>query len=395
MRLAVTGSRGQLASSLLELAQARGTEVVTLHRPEFDLADARSVAQTIDRLEADVLVNAAAYTAVDRAEADVDTAFAVNAEGAGLVARACAHRDLPIIHVSTDYVFDGTKTSPYVETDALAPLNVYGRSKCEGERQVASAYAEHIILRTAWVHSPFGTNFVRTMLRLAKERDEISVVNDQCGSPTYAPHLAEAIMSIAQQISAKPASVGWGVYHCANAGEASWYDVAVAAFQASRDLGGPFATVRGIPSSAYQVTAQRPMNSRLDSTKLAGAFNVRLPDWRQRGYSRGRTLAGGGSRMKGYLLPSQPSQLKPWRLLTPSACCRGLDWRPKRGEARYRILKQPPWPRVDESPSRANVRRPRDHKRRRATSRAASECSSSRNQGQTSTGRIPARRQRR
>ena len=281
MKLAVTGSRGQIASALVELAEARGAEVVTLRRPEFDLANAKSVAEAIDRLDADVLVNAAAYTAVDRAEADDATAFAVNANGAGWVAEACAQRRLPIIHVSTDYVFDGTKASPYVETDPTGPLNVYGRSKCEGERQVTSKCPEHIILRTAWVHSPFGANFVRTMLRLAKERDEISVVNDQCGSPTYAPHLAEAIISIAQQISAKPASVGWGVYHCANAGEASWYDVAVAAFHASRDLGGPWARVRPISSSMYPTAATRPMNSRLDTAKLAGAFNVQLPNWRK------------------------------------------------------------------------------------------------------------------
>ena len=279
MRLAVTGSRGQLASALLEVAQARGAEVVTLCRPRFDLADAPSVAETIGGLDADVLINAAAYTAVDRAETEEAAAFAANAHGAGFVARACAARGMPIIHVSTDYVFDGRKNAPYVETDFTSPLCVYGRSKRDGEEQVARACAEHIILRTAWVHSPFGANFVKTMLRLGKERDEISVVNDQLGTPTYAPHLAEAIVTIAQRMLAEPASIAWGVYHCANDGEATWHDVAVAAFQSSLALGGQFACVRPMPSSAYPVAAKRPMNSRLDSTKLAGAFDVRLPAW--------------------------------------------------------------------------------------------------------------------
>ena len=281
MKLAVTGSRGQLASALREEAQARGAEVVTLCRPRFDLANAVSVAEAVSTLDVDVLINAAAYTAVDRAETEQAAAFAANAEGAGFVARACAARGIPIIHVSTDYVFDGRKKAPYVETDPTGPVCVYGRSKREGEDQVAGACAEHIILRTAWVHSPFGANFVKTMLRLGKERDEISVVNDQLGTPTYAPHLAEAIVTIAQRMLAEPANIAWGVYHCANDGEGTWHDVAVAAFQSSLALGGPFARVRPIPSSAYPVAAQRPMNSRLDSTKLAEVLGVQLPDWRR------------------------------------------------------------------------------------------------------------------
>ena len=279
MRLAVTGSRGQLASALLEAAQARDAEVVTLCRPRFDLANALSVAEAIGSLDADVLINAAAYTAVDRAETEEAAAFAANASGAGFVARACAARGIPIIHLSTDYVFDGRKDAPYVETDLTSPVSVYGKSKLAGEVQVARASAEHIILRTAWVHSPFGANFVKTMLRLGKEREEISVVSDQLGTPTYAPHLAAAIVTIAQRILAAPGSTAWGVYHCANEGEGTWHDVAITAFQASLVLGGPFARVRPIPSSKYPVAAKRPMNSRLDSTKLADAFAVRLPTW--------------------------------------------------------------------------------------------------------------------
>ena len=281
MKLAVTGSRGQLARSLLDAGPSLGAKVNTLGRPDFDLVDEASVTRVIELIDADVLVNAAAYTAVDRAETEEGTAFAVNAYGAGLVARACARRGIPVIHVSTDYVFDGEKSAPYVEADATGPIGVYGRSKAEGEFRVARECAEHIILRTSWVHSPYGVNFVKTMLRLGRERDRVSVVNDQLGTPTYAPHLAEAILRIARRICDGPTAVKWGTFHCANCGEASWYDVAVASFRASKELCGPLAEVTGIPSSAYPVQAKRPMNSRLDTTKLADEFNVRLPDWRE------------------------------------------------------------------------------------------------------------------
>jgi dTDP-4-dehydrorhamnose reductase len=281
MKVAVTGSRGQLARSLLDIGPRRGVEVIALGRPELDIADEVSVTRAVAHLDVDVLVNAAAYTAVERAEAEEGAAFAVNANGAGLVARACARRGIPIIQVSTDYVFDGEKLAPYVETDATGPVSVYGRSKAEGECQVARLCAEHIILRTSWVHSPYGSNFVKTMLRLGSEREEVFVVNDQLGCPTYAPDLAHAIVCIAQRICDEPGAVKWGVFHCANSGEASWYDVAVAVFRASEGLGRPPVQVRGIPSSAYPTAAKRPMNSRLDTTKLADEFNVRLPDWRQ------------------------------------------------------------------------------------------------------------------
>jgi len=280
MRLAVTGGGGQLASSLRELAPAQGVEVVFLARPRFDLADPAAIDRSIASLEVDALINAAAYTAVDRAEADADAAFEINARGAERVALVCASRDIPLIHISTDYVFDGSKSEPYVETDAMRPVSVYGRSKCDGEQRIAAAWSKHIILRTSWVHSPFGSNFVKTMLRLATARAEIPVVNDQLGGPTYAPHLAKAILDIAAQIAAAPQCAAYGTYHCTNLGEASWYDVAMATFEESRALGGPFAAVRPIPSSEYPVAASRPRNSRLSTTKLKRNFSVQLPDWR-------------------------------------------------------------------------------------------------------------------
>lgn len=281
MRIAITGSNGQLARSLGEIAKARGFAVTTLARPAFDLADPAIVARALDNIDADVVVNAAAYTAVDRAESDQVAAFAVNAHGARCVALACAQRSIPLIHVSTDYVFDGTKASPYLEGDATEPLSVYGRSKRDGELEVAAAHAMHVIVRTAWVHSPFGSNFVKTMLRLARERSEISVVNDQIGNPTYAPHLAGAIAAIAERISSDRNAPVWGTYHYVDSGEASWYDVAVATFEASQRLGGPSARVTPIPSAAYKTAARRPMNSRLDTSKLAKTFAIDPPNWRR------------------------------------------------------------------------------------------------------------------
>ena len=253
---------------------------MALGRPALDLADRLSVNRALDASSADIVVNAAAYTAVDQAERDASAAFAINAAGAEHVAEACARLALPLIHISTDYVFDGMKPSPYLESDLTGPTTVYGRSKCEGEQQVAQTCPHHIILRTAWLHSPFGHNFVKTMLRLASEREQISVVDDQFGSPTYALHLAEIILAIADQLATGNADPQWGVYHAAGEGNASWYELAEAIFQASRALGGPSAKVIKIPSSRYAAAAKRPMNSRLDGGKLARSFDLRLPHWR-------------------------------------------------------------------------------------------------------------------
>ncbi|WP_300300041.1 dTDP-4-dehydrorhamnose reductase, partial [Ferrovibrio sp.] len=192
LQIAVIGLQGQLARSLAELA-GDSLRVTCLGRPELDLTDPPTIAAALWKAPADIVVNAAAYTAVDRAESESDLAFAINRDGAQALATSCAQLGLPLIHISTDYVFDGQKTTPYVEGDDCNPQGVYGRSKLEGEQAVLAASSRAAILRTAWVHSPFGNNFVRTMLRLAGDRDRLRVVNDQQGSPTYAPHLAQAI----------------------------------------------------------------------------------------------------------------------------------------------------------------------------------------------------------
>lgn len=279
MRIAVTGASGQLGRSLLEAVTATPFTPIALERPAFELLDGASVERSIAAAAPDLLVNAAAYTSVDAAEANSGAAFAANADGAESVARACTRLGIPIVHLSTDYVFAGTSASAYVETSRTGPQSVYGRSKLEGEHRVAAACARHIILRTAWVHSPFGGNFVKAMLRLAGEQAEIAVVEDQIGNPTYAPHLAETILAIARHIHGH-ADVPWGIFHAAGSGSASWAEVAREVFAVSAGLGGPAARVVGIPTSGYPVAAKRPPNSRLDCSKLADVFGLRLPDWR-------------------------------------------------------------------------------------------------------------------
>lgn len=281
MRLLVTGWQGQVARSLTEAAARRkDVEACAVGRPALDLCKLPTILRALADTRPDVVINTAAYTAVDKAESEPDAAFALNAEGAGLLAKAAADRNLPIIHLSTDYVFDGTKPEPYREDDETRPLGVYGRSKCEGEGKVAAANHRHLILRTAWVISPFGANFVKTMLRLAGERPRLKVVDDQHGSPTYAPHLADAILELAAQIGRKGDATPWGVYHAAGTGETTWCGLAREVFACSLKLGGPAAEVDPIATSGYPTPARRPANSRLHTGKLARSFGLSLPDWR-------------------------------------------------------------------------------------------------------------------
>lgn len=279
MRIAVTGRDGQIARALAEIGQAEGIELVFLARPDVDLARPETVGPALRNANADAVINAAAYTAVDRAESEPDVADAVNAVGAGAVAAAAARLGLPVLHLSTDYVFDGASPRPYREDDATAPLGVYGRSKLRGEQAVAAANPAHAILRTAWVYSPFGQNFVKTMLRLAATRDEIGVVADQRGCPTSALDIAHALVAVARRAVGDDASSLHGVFHMTGQGEASWADVAEAIFAASAKLGGPVARVKRITSADYPTPAKRPANSRLDGARLAARYGLTLPVW--------------------------------------------------------------------------------------------------------------------
>jgi dTDP-4-dehydrorhamnose reductase len=280
MRILVTGRQGQLARGLVEAAGTLGVQLLSVGRPVLDLADESAVIALVSRERPDVVVNAAAYTAVDRAESESALADGINARGAEHVAKACAAHSIPIIHISTDYVFDGMKDAPYREDDPTGPINAYGRSKLEGEARVADACARHLILRTAWVHSPWGSNFVKTMLRLAAERPAVGVVGDQKGSPTYAPHLAEVVLAIASRVVANPAGTPWGIYHAVGAGETTWFGVAQEVFRSAREHGLPAAQVTAITTADYPTPARRPANSRLNCDRLRQSFGLELPDWR-------------------------------------------------------------------------------------------------------------------
>lgn len=282
MRIAVTGRTGQVATALIERGAAAGHTVIAIGRPDFDLAEDGDATEAFAAAKPDVIVSAAAHTAVDKAESEADLAFAINGRGAGRVAKAAAVLGVPVIHLSTDYVFDGSKPSAWVETDRTAPLGVYGASKLAGEEAVLGSGARAVVLRVAWVHSPFGANFVKTMLRLAETRDRLGVVDDQTGAPTSAFDIAEGILAIAANLVARPADASLeGVFHMGAGGpDASWADFAEAIFAGAAARGRKVPAVDRIPTSAYPTPAKRPARSRLGSSKLATVHGVVLPDWR-------------------------------------------------------------------------------------------------------------------
>lgn len=282
MKIAVTGREGQVVSCLLAAAQRRpDIDVVPLGRPALDLAQPSSIAAALEQVKPDLVVSAAAYTAVDQAEDEPELAFRINAEGAGAVAQAAASLGVPVIHLSTDYVFAGDKQGAYSEDDATGPTGVYGASKLAGEQAAAAANPRHLILRTAWVYSVYGKNFAKTMLRLAETRDELSVVADQWGNPTSAHDIADGILHIAARLRGDAGFNRWGVYHLAGQGETNWSGFARHILDTSQRHGGPFALVKDIATSDYPTKARRPENSRLSCTKLASEFEWQAPDWRQ------------------------------------------------------------------------------------------------------------------
>lgn len=290
MKILVTGREGQIARSIAARAAAHeGVEIILAGRPELDLLKPETVQSAIVGARPDVVVSAAAYTEVDRAEDDPDQAFAANAAGAEAVAAAAAQIGAAVIHLSTDYVFAGDRQGEYVETDATDPQGVYGRSKLEGEKAVAAANPRHVILRTAWVYSPFGRNFVKTMLRLGADRDIVRIVADQWGNPTAAEDIAEGVLRVAAACSAKSGSgsqfgpgeqlPAYGVFHLAGEGSTSWAGLARHIFTESARLGGPSAQVEEIETADYPTKARRPANSRLSCEKFLRAYGWRPPAW--------------------------------------------------------------------------------------------------------------------
>lgn len=281
MRIVATGKAGQVVTALMERGAELGVEVIPVGRPQLDLASPTPDFSAIRRARPHVIVSTAAYTAVDQAEGDLAAVEAINAIGPGRLAGVARELGIPIIHLSTDYVFDGGKTEPYREDDPTGPLGVYGKTKLNGEVAVAVATPNHVILRTAWVYSPFGSNFLKTMLRVAAERDELRVVDDQHGNPTSALDVANAVIGVARNLVARPRDTSLrGVFHMTGSGEASWADFASEILEISGRLGGPAARVTRIRTADYPTPARRPMNSRLSNAKLQRVHGQVLPDWR-------------------------------------------------------------------------------------------------------------------
>lgn len=277
--LLVIGASGQLARSLAQEAERRGIFLLCRGRESFDAADPHQREALLAALDPAAVINAAAYTAVDRAEDEPEAAFLLNAEIPASFAALSARRGIPFFHVSTDYVFDGTKGAPYVETDPTHPRSVYGASKRAGEEKVLALYPEAVILRTAWVYSAFGRNFVRTMLGLAAERPELRVVADQRGNPTAAEDLAALILDLAT-LGLRGEPLAGGIYHAAGRTEATWHEFATAIVRLyAEHTGRPAPPVQPIATADWPTRAQRPADSRLDCAKLRAATGLSLPGW--------------------------------------------------------------------------------------------------------------------
>lgn len=279
MRIFVAGSSGQVAVALAERAAQRGIELISAGRPNLDLATGRGLPDLIEAASPNVVINAAAYTAVDRAESEEGLAFAVNVDGTRSLAEVAHRLEIPFLHLSTDYVFDGAKADPYLETHAPNPIGVYGRSKLLGERLALEACPNSLVLRTAWVYSPFGNNFVKTILRLARERDALQVVDDQIGCPTSAFDIADALLTLADRVAGGQ-TPDRGIFNLIGCGETSWCGFAREIMLQAADRGARTIPVEAIPTSAYPTLAKRPANSRLDGKKLRDVFGICLPDWR-------------------------------------------------------------------------------------------------------------------
>lgn len=276
----VAGAQGQLARALAERASKHGFRAICLGRPELDLSDPATIAAAFEKHEPVFVVNAAAATAVDLAESEPDHAYAVNRDGAAALAAATYNARIPFLHVSTDYVFDGAGGAPYAATAPVNPLGVYGRSKAEGEQAVLSAHPRAIVCRTSWVYSPWPKNFALTMLDAGARRDELSVVDDQRGRPTYAPDLADALLDIGALVSTVGAADAPRILHLANSGEATWHEFAAAIFEHAHKAGRKTPRLKAIPTRDYPTPATRPADTRLDCAEADRLLGRSLRPWR-------------------------------------------------------------------------------------------------------------------
>ncbi|NKB43487.1 MAG: dTDP-4-dehydrorhamnose reductase [Alphaproteobacteria bacterium] len=278
----ITGANGQLGWELQRRATASSRTARAFTRTDLNITDADSVARTIEAASPKVVVNTAAYTAVDKAETEPAAAFAVNRDGPANLATTCAELNIPLIHISTDYVFDGTKPDAYSEEDAVAPLGVYGESKLAGENAIRASDAEHVILRTAWVYGVHGHNFVKTMLRLGEKQDALRIVGDQHGCPSFAGDLADTILKISDRMrSGDVPANGHGTFHCTGEGSTTWCDFARTIFELAGPTTGRVPTVDGITTAEYPTPARRPANSVLDCGKLTRTYGITLRPWQE------------------------------------------------------------------------------------------------------------------
>jgi dTDP-4-dehydrorhamnose reductase len=276
----VTGRTGQLAVALAEAASAHDVTVRCLERPTLDIEQPASIAQVFATQSPSLVINAAAYTNVDAAEDNVATAFRANRDGPAELARWCAVAGIPLIHISTDFVFDGRKGAPYVESDIPAPQGVYGASKLAGEQAVLTLCPRAVVLRTAWLYSPIGKNFVRTMLAAGERNSNLRVVADQIGCPTSAEDLAQVVLGVAAQLRDRSNDRYAGIYHAAGAGAATWHELATVTFAEAKRHGRVVPSVDPISTQEWPTKVRRPPDSRLDCSKLAAVFGLRLPAWK-------------------------------------------------------------------------------------------------------------------
>ena len=281
MKILITGAQGQVGNELTAIANEEGFDVIAAGRADLDITETQNVEEYISQCQPNIVINAAAHTAVDKAESEQDLAFAINQNGAENIALACNRLNIPLLHISTDYVFDGSKAEPYNEDDAISPLGVYGNSKWQGEEVIRKNVNAHIILRVAWVFGAQGNNFVKTMLRLGKDRDELNVVADQFGGPSPAKNIAQTLIELVKQYQNNK-SLAWGTYHYCGKEKTTWHGFAEEIFKQANESGllNKKIKINPISTEEYPTPAKRPANSMLDCTKIKTTFGIDMPEWK-------------------------------------------------------------------------------------------------------------------
>ncbi len=282
MKILITGAQGQVGKELVSIANQRGFDVIAAGQTELDITQLKNIESYVEVHQPDLVINAAAYTAVNKAEEEQDITYAINRDGTANLAAVSKEKNIPLLHISTDYVFDGTKSEAYSENDAVSPLGIYGISKWQGEETIRQTLPEHIILRVAWVFGAQGNNFVKTMLRLAKDRDELSVVEDQFGRPSPAKDIAKTLIILAEQYQ-KEKTLEWGTYHYCGDEKVSWCGFAKEILKQAKEQGliEKDIKVNAITTAEYQDPTKRPANSMLDCEKIKNTFGIEMPSWKE------------------------------------------------------------------------------------------------------------------